>query len=138
MATQHTTLDGVSVSPEEAKKIRKNEKQGARIFRNVCSTCHTIVDDTAAADDGPKKQGPNLTGFFGQKAAQQQEYDYSTALKKTNITWDEDNLSEFLSNPKMFIRGTKMSFVGLKKEKDRKAIIAYLKKNCASPQREEI
>ena len=54
-------------------------------------------------------------------------------MKKKDICWDEKNLSEFLTNPKKFVKGTKMAFPGLKKEKDRKAIITYLKSTCSSP-----
>ncbi len=93
--------------------------KGKKVFKK-CKVCHSF-------DPGKKKIGPHLTGIVGRKAASVEGYKYSKAMKAADIVWDEANLDEFLKKPKAFIKGTKMSFGGLKKESQRQDLIAYLK-----------
>ncbi len=93
--------------------------KGKTMF-NKCKTCHTF-------DPGKKKIGPHLTGIVGHKAASVEGYKYSKAMKAADIVWDEANLDEYLKKPKAFLKGTKMTFAGLKKESQRQDVIAYLK-----------
>lgn len=95
-------------------------KKGEKVFKK-CVACHTV------ADGGKNKVGPNLWNIVGAKSAQKEGFKYSDALKNANIVWNDENLDQWLTKPKKFLKGTKMVFVGLKKEKDRVNIISYLK-----------
>lgn len=95
-------------------------KLGAKLFKNRCAQCHTVEKD------GGNKIGPALHGLFGRKTGSVEGYSYTDANKQKGITWDDDTLFAYLENPKKYIPGTKMAFGGLKKEKDRKDLIAYV------------
>ena len=68
-----------------------------------------------------------LYSIFGRKTGQGEGFAYSAANVNKGITWTDETLFEYLENPKKYIPGTKMAFAGLKKDKDRKDLIAYLK-----------
>ena len=96
---------------------------GKKFFKSRCTACHT-------ADEGGKnKAGPNLFGVFGATAGQRVasfEKRHSKALKKSGIVWNEETLDSFLTNPKKFVKGTKMN-LKVSKEGDRENLIAFLK-----------
>ena len=71
--------------------------------------------------------GPQLNGVVGRKAGTVEGYKYSKAMKNSGLTWDEATLDKFLIKPKNEVKGTKMIFGGLKKEKQRANLICYLK-----------
>ncbi len=93
--------------------------KGEKVFKK-CKTCHTF-------DPSKKKIGPHLKGIIGRKSASVEGYKYSKAMKAADVTWDEGTLDKYLTKPKAFIKGTKMSFAGLKKDSQRQDLIAYLK-----------
>ncbi|MFT6557396.1 c-type cytochrome [Sneathiella sp.] len=94
-------------------------KKGEKVFKK-CKACHTV-------DEGGKnKIGPNLFGVVGKKAGTHDGFKYSKAMKEADITWDAATLDAFLEKPKKYLKGTKMSFAGLKKESQRQNVIAYL------------
>ena len=92
---------------------------GEKVFKK-CKTCHSF-------DPGKRKLGPHLKGVVGRKAGSVEGFKYSKAMAGSDITWDEASLDAFLKKPKKFLKGTKMSFGGLKKDEQRADLIAYLK-----------
>lgn len=86
----------------------------------LCSTCHTLPEG------GPNMTGPNLHGVFGRKAGTTPGFTYSDVLKATGWTWDAARIDTWITDPKVALPGTKMTFVGLKDPKDRTDVIAYL------------
>jgi cytochrome c len=92
---------------------------GQKIFKRSCGTCHTT-------EAGKNRVGPSLHGVVGRMSGTVDGFKYSEAMKKVNWTWDNDHLNQYLENPKKVVPGTKMIFVGLRKEDDRANLIAYL------------
>jgi len=70
--------------------------------------------------------GPTLQGVVGRQIAAVDGFKYSDAFKKQDIAWTPENLTKFLAKPKAFIKGTKMSFGGLRKPADIENVIAYI------------
>ncbi len=93
--------------------------KGKKVF-NKCKSCHSL-------EAGKKKIGPDLANIVGRAAGSVEGYKYSKAMKNSGLTWDEETLSSFLKKPKKFVKGTKMSFGGIKSEDKRNDLIAYLK-----------
>ncbi|PNP59346.1 hypothetical protein THARTR1_00836 [Trichoderma harzianum] len=99
--------------------------KGANLFKTRCAQCHTVEAN------GGNKIGPALHGLFGRKTGSVDGYAYTDANKQAGITWDDKTLFDYLENPKKYIPGTKMAFGGLKKDKDRNDLVAYLKESTA-------
>ena len=95
-------------------------RKRGRIVWFKCRSCHEL------APDGRHKVGPNLNGVIGSPAASKDGFVYSEGMKGAGIVWDDAALDEFITKPSKFVKGTKMAFIGIKKESDRKALIAYL------------
>jgi len=100
---------------------------GEKVARK-CKACHTFDEG------GANRIGPNLYGVVGRKIASHEGFSYDDALKsKASETWTYDNLDAFLTSPRKWAPGTKMSFAGLKSAEDRAALLAYLRQQNANP-----
>lgn len=121
-----TTLIGlmitVSAIAEEVAVPEGDAVAGKKVF-NKCKACHSN------AKGARHRVGPNLWGIVDKGIAEAEKYKYSKAYqaKKGELVWSEDVLFAYLEKPRTYIKGTKMVFPGLKKEKDRADLIAYLK-----------
>jgi len=100
--------------------------EGAKVFKK-CAACHSI------AEDGANKIGPALWGVLGRPTGSVAGYKYSKAMAAYGKNWSFEEMNGFLTKPKDWIKGTKMSFAGLKSAKERAAIILYMNKNTNSP-----
>ena len=93
--------------------------KGEKVFKK-CKACHVV-------DKEKNKTGPHLVGLFGREAGSVKSFKrYSKAIKGSGIVWTAETLDGYLENPKKYLKGGKMAFAGLKKEKDRQNVIAYL------------
>ena len=96
----------------------ENLEKGKKVFRK-CKACHSI-------EEGKKKLGPSLFGIVGREAGAVEGFKYSKPMAAADFIWNEETLTNFLQNPKKYMKGTKMSFPGVKKEADMADLLAYL------------
>ena len=99
---------------------------GEKVFKK-CSACHSIEAG------GGNNIGPALYNVVGRKIAAIQDYKYSKALVEYKKNWSFEELNGFLIKPQKWIKGTKMAYAGLRKEKDRASVILYLNKYTDNP-----
>ena len=99
---------------------------GEKIFKK-CAACHSIVKG------GANKIGPALYNVVGSKIGGVSDYKYSKALVDYGKDWNFEELNGFLIKPAKWIKGTKMAYAGLRKEKDRASVIKYLNQNSDNP-----
>lgn len=95
---------------------------GKKVFKK-CAACHQV------GEGAKNKTGPVLNGIMGRQFASVEGFKYSKAFQaaaEEGRVWDEAEMAAFLAKPKTHMKGTKMSFSGLRKENDQAAIIAYL------------
>ena len=100
--------------------------EGAKVFKK-CAACHSI------AEGGKNKIGPALWGVLGRQAGSLPDYKYSKAMAAHGKKWSFEEMNGFLIKPKDWIKGTKMSYAGLKSEKERAAVILYMNENTNNP-----
>ena len=103
-----------------------NLEHGQKVFKK-CSACHMI------ASDGKNMIGPNLWGVIGRKAGAISDYKYSKAMIAYGKEWSFEEMNSYLIKPQAYIKGTKMAFAGLRKEKDRASVILYMNSKSNSP-----
>ncbi len=99
---------------------------GEKVFKK-CSACHSIVKG------GTNNIGPALYNVVGRKVGAVSDYKYSKALSAYEKKWTFEELNGYLIKPAKWIKGTKMAFAGLRKEKDRASVILYLNQNSDNP-----
>ena len=99
---------------------------GEKVFKK-CAACHSIVKG------GKNNIGPALYNVVGRQVGAVSDYKYSKALSAYGKEWTFEELNGYLLKPAKWIKGTKMAFAGLRKEKDRASVILYLNQNSDNP-----
>ena len=99
---------------------------GEKVFKK-CAACHSIVKG------GKNNIGPALYNVVGRQVGSISDYKYSKALSGYGKEWTFEELNGYLIKPAKWIKGTKMAFAGLRKEKDRASVIKYLNQNSDNP-----
>ena len=92
---------------------------GKQVFETQCSICHS-------PQQGRNMVGPSLFGVVRRTSATEAGYNYSPPFKALSVTWDETTLDKYLTGPRIMVPGTKMTYGGLKDDKKRADLIAYL------------
>ena len=128
-----TTTKSSSSSSSEPDKIdiaalmvMGDIAHGEKVFKK-CAACHSIVKG------GKNAIGPALYNVVGRKVGSIEDYKYSKALAAYEKNWTFEELNGFLIKPAKWIKGTKMAYAGLRKEKDRASVIKYLNENSDTP-----
>ena len=126
-----TSAEKVSVSNEEKIDINAlmamgDIATGEKVFKK-CAACHSIVKG------GKNNIGPALYNVVGRQIGSVSDYKYSKALSEYGKEWSFEELNGYLIKPAKWIKGTKMAFAGLRKEKDRASVIMYLNQNSDNP-----
>jgi len=101
-------------------------EHGKKVFKK-CAACHSINQD------GKNKIGPKLWNVMFRPVGSVTDYKYSKALSGYKKDWNWEEMNGFLIKPSTWIKGNKMGFAGLKKEKDRASVILYLNQSSDSP-----
>ena len=99
---------------------------GEKVFKK-CSACHMI------ASGGKNMIGPNLWSVLGRTAGSVSDYKYSKAMIAYGKEWTFEEMNSYLIKPQAYIKGTKMAFAGLRKEKDRASVILFMNSKSSSP-----
>ena len=99
---------------------------GEKVFKK-CSACHMI------ASEGKNMIGPNLWSVIGRTAGSVNDYKYSKAMIAYGKEWTFEEMNSYLIKPQAYIKGTKMAFAGLRKEKDRASVILFMNSKSSSP-----
>ena len=128
VANTSTSTENVAVEKIDISSLMAmgDAAAGKKIFKK-CAACHSITKG------GKNKIGPALYNIVGRKVGEVNDYKYSKALAAYDKEWNFEELNGFLIKPAKYIKGTKMAYAGLKKEKDRASIIKYLNQNSDSP-----
>ena len=101
-------------------------EHGKKVFKK-CAACHSINQG------GKNKIGPKLWNVMFRPVGSVTDYKYSKALSVYKKDWNWEEMNGFLIKPSTWIKGNKMGFAGLKKEKDRASVILYLNQSSDSP-----
>jgi cytochrome c len=110
---------GLSVTAASAQS--GDAARGQRVFNLQCKACHTLEKGGASVT------GPNLHGVFGRKAGTATGFEFSEAMKKSGIVWDDATIADYNRDPKGKVPDTKMVFNGVKNAGQLADLVAYLK-----------
>ena len=122
-STGSDTLETVDIA---ALLAVGDAEHGKNVFKK-CSACHSVKKG------GKNKIGPALYNVIGRNMAGLEDYKYSKALIEFAKSWTFEEMNSFLIKPTTYIKGTKMAFAGLKKDKDRASVILFMNQNSDNP-----
>ena len=117
---QSAPAAAVPAATQTAARELSPLERGAKVYKK-CKSCHSLEQD------GRHKIGPNMWDIYGATAGMKDGFAYSKAMKESGIVWDDATLSAYLENPRKWMPGNRMSFVGLRKAEDREAVLLYIK-----------
>jgi cytochrome c len=92
--------------------------RGEKVFEE-CRACHTVDGSNSAV-------GPTLNGVIGRKAASLDDFRYSPAMKRAEITWTRQTLDAFIADPQKLVPANRMPYAGIPDAKNRADVIEYL------------
>jgi len=125
-AASETSSENATTGDVMALFASANLSDGEKVFKK-CAACHSI------AKGGANKIGPALYNVIGRQAGSLSDYKYSKGMIAYGKKWTPQEMDGFLENPKGWVKGTKMSYAGLKNPKERAALILFLNKNTDNP-----
>ena len=114
-----STLVVIASSAAATAALAQDAAAGKTSF-NKCMACHAI------GEGAKNKVGPELNGIDGRKSGTAEGYNYSDANKNSGITWNEALFKEYIKDPKAKVPGTKMSFAGIKNEREINDLWAFI------------
>ena len=95
-------------------------EHGAKVYKK-CKTCHTLEEG------GRHRVGPNLWDIYGSRAGSKDGFKYSKVMAASEVIWDAETIDAYITKPSSFMKGNRMSFIGIKKQADRDAVQLYIK-----------
>jgi cytochrome c len=114
-------IAGIAFAASSGTALAQDAGAGEQVFKRLCSPCHDIGQDAKI------KIGPPLNAIDGRKAGTFEGFNYSPVNKSSGITWSEENFDKYIHAPMQEMPGTRMTFVGIKNDKDIADLWAYLK-----------
>ena len=131
IASTSATSTGAEAKVVEAVDIKQllamgSLEHGEKVFKK-CSACHQI------ASGGKNMIGPNLWSVIGRTAGSVSDYKYSKAMIAYGKEWTFEEMNSYLIKPRAYVKGTKMAFAGLRKEKDRASVILFMNSKSSNP-----
>ncbi|WP_353149240.1 cytochrome c family protein [Pollutimonas bauzanensis] len=124
LAASFCTWGGFGIQSARSQDLGPGDTVRGEAVYSRCLACHALAYD---------RTGPRHCGLFGRQAGTVPGFAYSQAMKNSKIIWDEKTLNVFLQNPMKVVQGTSMGYAGIPDAQERIDLIAYLKKENASP-----
>jgi cytochrome c len=109
----------LAITDASGTQLVGDAERGRRVFAQ-CTSCHSI-------EAGVNRVGPTLHGVIGREAGSVPGFRYSEANSTSHIVWSEQELFDYLENPRALVPGTTMAFAGIRNPQQRADVIAYIK-----------